>query len=156
VQRRNIIGTVITVLAVGLSMLVGTAPASAAVGDGYTWKDVATNRCLDGALTTNAIWTLPCDGRNSQLWQTKSVPAGIHLENDLATNMNACLSTDNSIVYKVDCGLAVSGRSQKWTGINGRYGVLFKSSLGKCLDSNTNGGVFMSTCNTSDRSQTWL
>jgi hypothetical protein len=156
VQRRNIIGTVITVLAVGLSVLAGAAPASAAPGDGYWWKDVATSRCLDGGLTDDTIFTRACDSRYTQLWQFKTVTGGIHIENDVATRMNNCLTTDNSKVYKVACGFNVTGRSQTWTSIQGSYGRMFKSSLGKCLDSNSSGAVYMNTCQSSNRYQNWV
>jgi hypothetical protein len=156
VQRKNIIRTAIVALAVALSMLVGTAPASAAPGDGYWWKDVATHRCLDGQLTGGQIYTWPtCDSRYTQLWQFKSVSGGYNIVNDVVPRMNNCLTTDNTNVWKVACGHNVTG-SQKWTIISGTYGRMFKSSLGRCLDSNANGAVYMNPCQSGNRYQNWV
>ena len=148
--------TALTLGAVTAALFTGATAAQAAPGNGTWWKDYQTGRCLDGNLVSSTMFTSACSGSYSQDWQFVSIGGGyIHVVNDLATGMNRCMTTNGSTVWRIYCGHNPTGSSQRWTLISTSYGLMFKSDDGKCLESNSAGGVYMNACNKVNRYQSW-
>ncbi|GAA2030303.1 hypothetical protein GCM10009839_32510 [Catenulispora yoronensis] len=155
-RLKALLRSALTLGAVTTALVTGAAAAQAAPGDGLTWKNYQTGRCLDGNLVDSTMFTNPCQGQYSQDWQFVPISGGyIHVVNDLATGMNRCMTTNGTTVWRVYCGHNPSGSSQRWTLIDTSYGLMFKSDDGKCLESSSTGGVYMRACNSANKAQSW-
>jgi serine/threonine-protein kinase len=135
-MRQKSTWLVVPVVATVLGVF-GLVDAVQAAGP-YTWRDVATQRCLD-SNTSGRAYTLGCNRGSFQLWTWNGSSSSVEHRN-FATGK--CLDSNTSgSVYTLGCN---GGNFQRWRRSNQQW---INVATGRCLDSNTSGRVYTLRCN---------